>query len=486
MPKIVSYEQQVGLANAQERSSESTATAGLVGQAVSGLGQQVQNFGEVLHRNEVQDNITKIHEQLSVARNDFDRRTQEETVDGTIDVDKIHQEFQETVNKIRESATTSQGHKYLDEKSLSVGSDIVRTAALHQSQLKGKLAVERWNNSLNVNANTLQSNPAAFESILIDTVSSLEAQVEGGSLSRANAEEMKRKSGEQFAQSAVMGWAAISADTAKAVLDKGVYDKFLNADNKASLIATIRAYKSAEETEKSRLKTLKKEAEEKVSKVWRNDKIDDLYNMKLSGKEILSSPMSDTEKAVWMERLHTISNRQFEIDPMILNDTEERSLLPEDDDSGRAITDQTEIEAMLGSGLSVDQTKRLIGNLDKSSENVARKANKRVLLENARALILVNNLVTGVRIGQSNLANFSNSLSEQEAQLTKAGKDPMLLYNPDAKEYFGKQIPKFIPSAKEQIAQVERSSSISKNGVDVPKRNPGESISDFKKRIGRP
>jgi len=90
--------------------------------------------------------------------------------------------------------------------------------------------------------------------------------------------------------------------------------------------------------------------------------------------------------------------------------------------------------------------------------------------------------------GGENFFKFKQYITGLERKLIVDGKDPYELYNPQSTEYAGKKIPDYQRSIQEQIRDMSESirrSSAPKTPVvnKEEQRKPGESYSDWKKRV---
>jgi hypothetical protein len=486
MPKIRTYEQQVGIPNAELRSSASPETASLPGQAMANLGGQVADFAQVMHQNEVRDDIGSSQEKLAEIRNKYSQRVMVETQRGNIDTEKLYNDYNEEINSVSGEFKTNKGKEYFTKQSLSLGSQLIKSAAISQSQVKGKLAVEQWHNSMNLNANTLTKSPADFESVLSSSIDAINANVENGSMAATEAEKLKRLSGETFAASAVTGWASISADTAKDLLDQGQYDKYLDPTKKQELYKSIKAYKRGEETDSIRVRRLEKEKLEKVSEAWQQDNLDNLNDKTITSKQILESPMKSEKKIQWLNMLKKNLSETLKTDPAVKNNAIQRVLLPDGDP--QKVDNISELYEFVGKGLTITDIKQISSFMDSTPEGKALKDSRKMLTDAAKAQILKTDPFSRTTIGHQNLSKFSNDLLDRETQLKKEGKDVKELYNPNSKEYFGHQINKYKLQAADIVGSfnAQFDTSISSPELQSTKRKPGESINDYLKRTGGP
>lgn len=482
MPKIRTYEQQVGLTAPEVRSNVSTETSGLVGKSLMSIGESVTDFGETVEKYKVKQDIVKTGGKLSNLKAFYNQRIQEDSQKGVIDAQKIYDEYLEEAGKL--TAETKRGQDFLSEQSSSLGTDIVKSASIAQSTIAGKLAVEEWNNTINVNSNTLQSSPAEFDSVIRSTVDTLEADVQNGTLDRTEAEKRKRLTGEQYAQSAVRGWSQISAETAENLLNQGVYDKYLNPDQKAALFSTIKTYKNAEETEKLRLQKIEEDRQVKVSEAWEQDNLDNLNNKTLTTKQILQSPLKANRKIQYLNMLKTNLKETIKTDPTVKNDLIRKVLLPEDDP--KKITSAAQLYNYVGKGLTITDVKQISSFMDSTPDGIRMKSNRKLLMQQAENTLAKKDPLTGMPDPQGayNLSLYTNALMDAEQKVVKEGKDPSVIYDPTSKDYFGNQIFKFQSTPQERFQRQIKFIELSSPGGTQGSTKPKESAEDLIKRLG--
>lgn len=485
MARIRTYEQQFGTPDVTLRSNQSVETAGMVGNAISKAGGQIAQYGEIIHKNDVAKDVTTSHAELSRIRNDFTRRIQEQTARGTIDIEKIQTEYQDEVNKITGNVSTREGKNYLEKRSATLGSDIFRTAAISQAQVAGKRAVEQWQQSIDLNGNTLQQSPASFSEVLNDSISAIDEQVQSGTLDVTDADKLKRLSEQNLAENAVRGWANISSETAKTLLDQGTYDKYLSPDQKQSLYGTIKAHKAAEETEKERVKKIKEEEKKKAIDAWENDNVDNLLNNTLTPKQILESSLDAQKKIQWNNMMRSNLRQSLQTDPAVKNSITQRILLPDGDP--KKITDRSQIMEYVGKGLTIPDFKQLGGFLDSTPDGRKFKDNRRMMLKQADATLVRRDPITGQPDPQGNysLSLFQNALIEAEEKMRADGKDVNMLYDPTSKDYFGHQILKYKSSPQEIFQRTIDFKEFKMPSGVKEVRGKNETAADYLKRINK-
>ena len=487
MPKIITYEQQVGATAPEVQSSVSTQTAGIEGQSIQQLGGAVQGFGEVLHQNEVKKDTLHSHVSVSQLRNKFELRKQAELQQGTLDTEKLINDYNTELNEVVGSLQTQDGKDYLTQAGSSLESDLIRSSAAAQAQLAGKMAAKQIITSSEFNVSTIRSNPAEFDNIMRDSLAFIEAQVANGSLYREDAEEFKRVTTNQYAESAVEGYASIAPDYAKKLLDDGKFDKFLPSGKKEQLYGTVRAYKSAAETEKLRVAKLEADAKDKISQEWQDKNYNDLATGNLPMQKILESPMSPEQKQKWQGWGRDAIERKFSTNKAVFNDLAQRIMLPPDDKSGQRITNQYEIMNYLGKGVDFNDVGELKKLLVQTPEGNILNEQRNRFFADAKGIV-TKNPFTGEQVGNNKLADLTKLVLTMEQQMVKDGKNPNLIYDRDYKDNVWKFVNQYRTSPddilNESLNMNNEDDSIDGKDVEEDKIREGEDDVSFLKRMG--
>lgn len=265
MPKIKGYESQV---NASGRGVSSGINVDSVAApyraAQKAIGAAVE-FGSELNQLEqrnAQAEISDLNANFAEAREEWQTRIQEDTRNGSLDVDKVKTDYAEFVNKMNTGIETEAGRKFFERQASRIGGQVLRTAGRAQIELAGKRAEENWKSALDRSSNSLQKDPTQFDDIYGSAIEAIDAQVEVGAIPAGLADRFKRETGKELAKNTVRGLINKNPSAAKKALDKGVYDSYLDPDAKQQM------YNSAESEIKSRKDMFQKVLELKNKDPW--------------------------------------------------------------------------------------------------------------------------------------------------------------------------------------------------------------------------
>lgn len=462
MPRIRTYDQQVGLANDSQQAPVNPQAAGMLGQGIARVGEAVAGLGETLHRNDVTKDVTNSYEKLSQIRSEYTQRIQKATQDGTItqdhNLEKFQQDYQESLNKITGSTTTMEGSKYLERHGAILGSDLLRTAAISQAHISGQQAAEKEHNGISLDANSIQLDPSSFHSVLEGRELSIEERVKNGNLDSVTAEKMKREAGEIYAHSAIIGLASNNPEQAEAELKSGAFKDYLKPEQSTGLFSQIRAFKENKIAKIKQADELQKIAQKKESEDWliKNNKslddgsfnIDSLYNSPLDFKQ------RESVRSAFMSK---IDKTDFH------NPISYKEVLDKIRSGG--IKSQSDLYDQVGKGISSSDVQGLtnfmmfhsIGSNSNSNPSQiqadpqaqSKVQPRNMLLKQMESAIIKQDPMHPEQVNAEYMKfnEATNSLMEEENKLKSAGKDPSTLYDPNSNDYFLKKVQQFSPTA---------------------------------------
>lgn len=444
MPKIRSYD------NTQVQSSGrglpmagNPGAAGGEARALQGLiGAAVDTEDKIYQRN-AQNEVSELNAQFADARAEWTQRVSDDVQKGTIDTQKIDQDYADSVNKMNENISTHEGRQFFDRQSSRLRGFVLSSAARGQAQVAGQRAENDWRIALNGNGNALQTDPTGFKDTYDASLEAIDAQVQTGAMPAKIADKFKIETGTELAKSAIRGYANMNPDVAEKRLNSGEFDQYLTPDTKAQMQNYITAQKSADEIDQRRRLAADEKAKKLRSEAWQQETLPKLANGSLVTKDILSSPMSADEKIHWMKLADEATKKNTESDPRVKNELTRRVLLPPDDPNH--IDSITGLAPFVGKGVDIKDVTEINSFMQKLPEGQNLRDNRKRLLEFADAKLVKNDPMTGVKDpdGEMNLSAYSVALQEKEAQMRKDGKPVADLYNPQSKDYFGNEVNKY-------------------------------------------
>lgn len=495
MPKINDYSQnQIAAPRGRVENTTGLENAGAMGKAMAGLGGVIEDIADVSYRRQAQSELSDLNAGFAEARAEWASRIDQEFADGTLDAEKINQDFQDYMFKMNEGVQTREGRNFFERQQARLGGFVLRNATKSQAVLAGAKAAASWRESINNDGNALMSDPSSFDNIYASQIEALDAQVEIGTIAAKDAEKLKLQTGAELSKAAIRGWADFGdegPDIAEGELSSGTYDQYLTADQKTQMQGYIRQQRNANEIEKGRERAAEKRAQELASEAWQQENIEKLSKASLSTKSILKSPMSADDKIRWMRLADESVKSKTQNDPRVYNELSRRILLPEGDP--KKINSIADLSPYVNRGISIQDAVQLSGYVDKTPDGQSLKSNRKALMDFADAKLVKKDPMTGVSDpdGERSMATFQVALQAAENQLRKEGKPISSLYDPSSKDYFGNQVGKYLKTPQEIFAAMAGRAAPSTPpesvapGGNEKRRKQGESAADYLKRIGK-
>jgi hypothetical protein len=445
--------------NQGEQGVDPVHTAGFAGQefqARQDLAQTTQGVIGKIEQRQSQEEVSDLNSKFADARDEWTQRIQEQTIQGTVDVDKINTDYQEYVNKLNQNISTSTGRQFFDRQASRLKGQVLKSAGRAQAQLAGERAKENWLNGLNKNANSLQSDPEGFQDTYESTVEALQAKVDSGGLPALAAEKLRAQAGEDLAKAAIRGWARLSPELAQKRLDRGDFDAYLKGDQKAQMQTYIDARAGALETEGKRLTASEEKARKAKAEVWMQKALPEMVRGQLSTTEILDSKDLDFDEKVKMMRLSKQAVEPTgQLDPKVYTDLIERVVLPDEDP--RKIRSMTDLAPFVGHGINIAKAAEINKFMKLLPENENQRINEKNLIDQAKGALIdkspMGQILGTDQLGHENFARFMNDVQHTKDEWAKQNKPMSELYNPDSPNYLGNLIKKHRLTPEQVVSQ---------------------------------
>lgn len=483
MPQIKGYDRQVGTPANIQKSDISTQTAGMQDEALARVGQSVEQLGEKVYKWDTRKDVHDIHLRDAELRAKYEQRIIQETQAGTIDSQKILEDFKKESSDF--TPRTGAGQDYLDEQMSSLETSITKSSAMAQAKVAGELSAAQWSQTMSTNADTIRHSPSTVWDSLKSSYAAIDADVSLGTMSPADGMKLKEQVGDVYANASLTGFAESGfggPQKAQNLLESGAFDQYLSEKARKSITSTLRTYKNAEEKERKRIERLNEDAQAKATESWKQDNLQGLVDHTLSVKDIMNSPMKAEQKRTWINAL-AVDKKQT--DPLVYSDIAQRIMLPENDPN--RITSQDQIMNFVGKGIQVKDVDELTKFIDETPQGRALSAQRKTFMDAAKAQITsINQYSFNKTNGYFKYAQLISYVQQKEQEMVKAGKNPAEIYNVNSKESIWREMNKFVPTGEDLLNEGSFNTTTED---DTPvdndsKRKQGESASDYLKRTG--
>lgn len=515
MGQIEEYNQQVAAPEAFGTSSPNTELAGAEGKAIANFGEEVREFGQVVEKRHAQQETSDVYSGAADLRAQYTERIQQQTQDGTLDVDKLQEDFDNDIQKLGQNLSTPAGRNYFERQQARLKGNLTQMATSSRAVLASNEAKAKWSNAVDKSSSSLLKDPSSFQDVLEQSVESIDNMIESGGFPAKMRDKAINEMGTEYATAAVRGWIDKDPDFAEKSLKNGVYDKFIDQDRKHQLVGEIRQARNAQEIEAQRAERLKEKAQKAAQGKTQNDFLKKMQDGGLSAKDILNSNLDafgSGSKEQFLQMLKKANEPENKLKPdgAVIKNLFDRIHLPDGDPN--KLTDENELNNYLANGLDFENLNRMRDELQGQNTQAGKQEAdmKRQVYEIAKGQLTKSNSMTGLRdpYGDEQFAKWNAQFLDQFTEQRKEGVPARELLDPSSPKYLGRTIDAFKRSQKQIIKDLTGSrtrtpgSGIAKNPAmhqdttqstqppatytppkkEVVARKPGESPADYLKR----
>ncbi len=236
MPKIRSYDSpQQGASEQGINESGDARFAGDVARSQQQLIGAATNLAGAVYKREAQEEVSGLSASFAKAREDWTQNLNNQIRSGTVDVDKLKNDYSEYVGKLSDGVNTPEAQQFLERQSTRLRGSLIKTAAIGKAKVDGEKSVADYTSMLNSNTNTVSRNPELFQDTYDSAVEGLDAQVKTGVLDFKQASTLKAHTGSELAKGVILGTIDRNPFAAQKMLASGQYDKYLDAETQATL-----------------------------------------------------------------------------------------------------------------------------------------------------------------------------------------------------------------------------------------------------------
>ncbi len=480
MPNIKPYQLQTEAGKVPDVARGSGASFGAAGAGMQNLADAGFQLADIVRKNQEQSEVSNIHASISKTQADWTARYQDELQKGTLDTEQFTKDFSDAMDEQQDNVSTRAGRLYFQQASAELKGHFLEKAALGQAQIAGKKAVSNYESSLSNSSSTLLNDPSSFELTNKMQQQGIQNLVTTGGLPATAAGELQLKTQTELAKSAVRGWIKLNPDDAKAQLNEGKWDKYIDGDLKHQLFGEADQATRAQSVEQERLQKQYKEVIVQQQTKTQNDFLQQMVDGKLSAKEILQSNLDafgSGSKEQFLKMLEQQNKEKLEklrTDPGVYVDLWDKVHLPDGDP--KKIVDENQLNQYMGRGLTVQDINVLRGEIQgkKTIAGSDEAELKKGLTDIAKGKLTKSNPLLGKVDPEGDiqyqkfLVGFLNEYGTQR----KAGKTPQQLLSPESPDYLGKNIDQYQRSSQQIIRDLVKSGNKNTNANVAPVGDP--------------
>jgi len=475
MPKIRTYERQVGTPDPTIKSSASPEAAGAFGKGLATAAGAFSNASDQFLKVAEDREKTEVVKALSTIEANFDIKIREQKDAGTLDTQKIQDEYKNEINKIVGSVNTSAGKDYLDKQSTLLGNSLLKTSSLNQAQMFAEQDTTDFLGIINTDYSGLLTNPLNHMKKLTRIQSLIKSKLDSKRIGQKEADKFNQMAIDTYGDGAVRGFARTSPKLAQMKLDS--LDN-LSPDVKKNLISHIRTMERANKLKQKSDAAKIKEARKIKSENWQMQNYARVVRNEISVDEILDSNELLPQDKTRMLRIHELSlNKSLKLDPLVFNK------VIKDIQSGR-ISDPSELYEYVGKGLRPSDPTRLLPLVMNAAGRIndpLKESRSKVIQAAEKEIVSLDTLNWTMPVAaQKNLTDFYQFMLKEEDRLSQKGEDTSSLYDPSSKNYILNKIDQFKVTSKQILENTIDDDDLKDDDLI----QPGEDLDKYLERKG--
>lgn len=498
MPQIQEYLPQQQTQDPVGGTSPNIELVGSVGRSIENFGEAVEQGADRVHRRNVQAETANIYSDFADNRAEQTAKLQSQVQDGTLDVDKFQDEYDQSTQDTYDKISTPEGRNYFERQNARLRGQLLKSATAGMAQISARNAGAKWKNYVGATSSSLMNDPSSFGDAVDQANEAADSMVETGGLPDKMRAQAVNEMGAEFAKAAVRGWANLDPDHAKELLDKGNFDNYLNGEQKHQMYSEVQQYGRARQVENQRAEKATKDAERANGDAWNQKAMPQWVNNTLSAKSVVTAVTDGTLKPEQGERwIKMIDQRSKEAagksDPHLFMDLAGKI-------SSGQIQDMQDLMPHVGHGLNTEGFNRLNTFIDKAHPEI--KQGEKKLFQTIQA-VRYKNPMTGQwdSDGDQKSSQAMHDYIDAKKTIKDKGGTVGDLTDPNSKFFFGspENMAKYQTSLQDQLSSVSRDRTdkalgLKREGTDpaasapapVNKnvRQPNESAAQYLKRRG--
>lgn len=501
MPQIQEYTPQVEAQGPVGGTSPNLELAGSVGRSISNLGGAIEQGGDAIHRRQAQEETADIYATFADQRAAWTDKIQQQTQNGTLDIEKFKDEFDQQTEPLADNLSTSEGRNYFERQQARLKGHLLQMAVAGKAQIASNEAKGKWKQAMDSSSSALMSDPSSFQDTYEQGLEAVDQLIETGGLPEKMRSQAVNQMGAEYSKSAIRGWAELDPDHAKKMLDGGAFDQFLSGDQKHQMYAEVSHYANAKDVEDRRTVKAVEDAKKKNQEAWGASALPQLANNTLSSKDVLKAVQTGTidweHGERWLNMIDQGTKKDQRTDPRLKNQLIQRIVDP---NNANPIQDMNGLMPYVGKGISISDFNQMNSLFNKTPEGQAAQQGERALFQAARSTIRFKNPMTNQYdvMGEQKLAQFMNDYVEAKKTISNSKSGTVGdLVNPNSPLYFGKNLDQYQTPLQEQMTHVSQDRTNKalglprSNGQPPPDkttnknvRQPNESAEAYLKRRG--
>lgn len=507
MPKINEYLPETEAQGQTSGIDPELTVVGRAGVNLEQFGSDVTQALRTVQQRQVQTETADAYQSVAQARADFTDQLQSQTRDGTLNTGDFQKQIQDWSDDQYQKYNTPDGRDYFTRQSARLSSSLTRSAANGQAQIAYKNGVVGYAQAQDAGVAAVTADPTQYHDVLSSSLEDLGNRISNGTLHEADRPGLQQDTEQKLAIGAIRGTYRDDPSKAEEMLKDPALAGILKPEQQQQMYKEVQSAKDSAETSQLQdinvQKALQKaKGDAFIAKNYgRMDSPDNPLKPQEIDAQVIAGNMTPEQGDTWKSSLKK-SQTQMESDPIAVMNL--RNRIYKQDSDPQQIKDQYQLMNQIGKGVSPTDVHAMLPLLDNSNQGKLLKQSESDLVQQAKvAYGLTGPMAPFHPQGYAQLQRFTQALDQAKSQMGAQGKPVMSLFDatPGNKDYFGNKINNFKTDMAAQNAQMQLGQNpppkdiytpmgIPQQAAPPPKGpiqriQPGESLSDFLKRIGK-
>lgn len=490
MPRIQDYQTKTSTSDGLPQGRRAPTESFNPGASIAGGFKDFGNAVGILLQSAEQEEVSNVNVAVSKAYEETQKDLLEQRKNGTLNSEEfIKNSFEKRFDEnVRPLATTPAAQNYYKKIYAQLHSEASVSAIKAQYDLKGEKAVQNFQDAMVADGNIVRSSPSQYDALNRKAEHTAEAMIASGVPADVVPKLMAHRR-EYMAKQEMEGWAQLSPDKAKDILDKGLRDDVLGPNAKEELYGKIHSYKVAAFEDEERMRRRQEEVTKKAQETTMVGFVKKLEDFSLNDKDILNSNLDSSQQLHFL-RLNKarLEDKGQETQGAMAVDLFHRIYANEDDPN--KITDEHQLYPYYeNKTLSYRDLQNLRGELSGSKSIQGKMEGKLIsdFLASQKSSITNSNPLLGKtdNIGDVKYGEFRMAVQHRVEEQRKAGKPIGDLFDQSKPGNLYQMTPSFQRSMDQQMKDLRDSTSRSMGRVPTsqPSGLPSPAMQQFNAQI---
>lgn len=472
MPKVQEYLPELEAQGPVGQTSPMLEEATQFGRGVEEAGRSISDAYSVIRQRQTAAESSDAYASVAEQRANMMIRIQQETNDGTLNIDKIKKDQQDWFDKQSDIYSTAGGKDAFNRSAARMQGSVLQHAAIGQTVVAGNRAKQNLSSMINNDSNTVMSDPTQFGDLRDNQTEFIQRQVEAGAISPAVAVQLQKATDLEMSKAAVRGFMqsdynniktsvvntggkvdpnTLSLNAARQMLDGGHFDSYMDSDTKKAMYQEIRANQAAAQTAGMQAINQKRMAVDAEGEAFKGESYVKLQNNALSPDAVTAAfrkgIITSDEQLKMYHLIDQAGKDEMKTNPAMKNEVMQRILSP--DNTPGHVSDPMQIANMVGPGMLTHSDFHELSNaIQMNPKNRVDRFNEQKMIQDAKTSIGSND-----PDAQYKLMMFTNEIQQAKQKAMQENKPIGSLFDPKSKEYIGNQVQKYVVTPQQALSQ---------------------------------